>query len=164
MEQEVKPQFRNELEVKTTGLLTSTKADIASIVKNAVSEVQDGNVDKIDAYIFAKKLETLGKDLAGKLKPIAETVPIGKTGLIKYNAEITEGMLGVKWDFSECGDYQYDELIAQINVYKEAIKNREDFLKTIIKPTEVYNPDTSEVYIVNPPVKSGALGITVKLK
>lgn len=158
------PQVRHELEVQTKGLLQSDKAQLSSIVNNAVNIVKDGYVDKLDAYIFAKKLETLGKDLAGKLKPIAETVPIGKVGLTKYNAELSEGMQGVKWDYSECGDSMYNEMVEQKKALDEAIKNREKFLQTITKPTEVYNSETSELESVNPPIKSGALGITVKLK
>lgn len=163
-EKEVKPMFKNELQVKTTGLLTSNKADIATIVTTAVNEVKNGNVDKIDAYIFAKKLETLGKDLAGKLKPIAETVPIGKAGLTKYDAEITEGMQGVKWDYSECGDTVLNELLQEQKELKEKIDNRQLFLQTITKLNTPVITEEGETYTVNPPVKSGSLGFSVKLK
>lgn len=158
------PQLRHELEVSTKGLLQSDKAQLSTIVNNAVNSVKDGNVDKLDAYIFAKKLETLGKDLAGKLKPIAETVPIGKAGLTKYNAELSEGMQGVKWDYSECGDLILNELLTQQAELKEQIDNRQKFLQTVIKKDTPVITEEGETYTVNPPVKSGALGITVKLK
>lgn len=164
MEREVKPMLKNELEVKTKGLLQADKAELNSIVKNAVNNVKDGNVNKLDAFIFAKKLELISKELVKELKPIAETVPINKGGLTMYNAELTETTQGAKWDYSECGDNVLDELVKQQEELKTAVENRQKFLKTITKVNTPVITEDGETYTVNPPVKSGALGLTVKLK
>lgn len=163
-EKEVKPQFRNELEIPTKGLLTSNKAQIATIIQNAVNSVNDGNIGKLEAFIIAKKIELIGKDLVKKLKPIAETMPINKGGLTMHYAALTETTQGASWDYSNCGDIIYNDLIKQQEELKEKIENREKFLQTVTKVDTPVITEEGETYTVNPPVKSGALGITCKLK
>ena len=164
MEKEIQPMLKNELEVTTKGLLQANKAELMSIVRNAVHMVSDGNVNKLDALVYAKKLELISKELVKELKPIAETVPINKGGLTMYDAELTETTQGAKWDYSECGDSILDELVKQQEELKTAIENRQKFLQTITKVNTPVITEDGETYTVNPPVKSGALGLTVKLK
>lgn len=152
-----------ELKVVTEGLLISSKSEISDRARNAIKIVQSGEVDKVDAYIYAKKGLQLFTELCKGLKPIAEGVQLNK-GFTRFNTEFVESMQGVSYDYSECGDVIYEELLAKQEALKEEIKNREKFLQTIVKPTEVYNPETTELYQVQPPIKKGSLGYTIKIK
>ena len=163
MEENIEHKLHNELQVNTVGLLKASKSDIANIVKDVMYNVNEGYVDKLDSYIFAKKLETLAKDLVKKLKPIAEETPINK-GFVKHNVAITEGNQGVSWDYSETGDIVLPELLKKQEEIKKEIENRHKFLQTITKPTPLIDPDSGEVYTVNPPIKSGSLGFTLKIQ
>lgn len=150
--------------ISSEGLLSFSKADIAQRVKDAVQSVNDGKVDKIEAYLFAKKGESLFKDLSKRLKEIAEGVGVGQGGLVKYNADITESMQGVSYDYSECGDREYDALVVKLAEVTADIEDRAKFLQAIKKPLELVDVDSGETYTVNPPIKKGKLGLTVKIK
>lgn len=153
-----------ELQVTTTDLLTADKAQIGNKVKQIVAGVRDGEVDKLQAYIFAKKLEVLTKDLIKELKPLAEDMTVQKGGLTQFNAEISQSMQGVGYDYSECGDITYNNLIAEKAELDEKIKAREKFLQSVTAPQITGDLDTGETWEVKPPVKSGKLGLVIKIK
>lgn len=163
-EKQVKPQFRAELEVSTKGLLKANKSELQGIIDNAVEGVKSGKIGKLEGYIYAKKLELIVKDLVKRLKPYAETMPINKGGLTMYNAELTETTQGAGWSYDECGDTILNDLVKQQEELKEKIDNRQKFLQTITKINTPVITEEGETYTVNPPIKSGALGITVKIK
>lgn len=151
------------LVVQTEGLLKLNKASINDQISKAVQSVKDGWVDPIDAFLYAKKGESLFKDLTGKLKPLAESVSIGKE-LTRHEATITEKMQGVKYSYDECNDPEWNSLQDELAILKEKIEQRQKFLQAIVKPLELVDIDTGETYTVNPPIKSGSLGFEVKLK
>lgn len=156
-------------EVQETGvslelskLLTFDKADIFEVVSGVIERVNDGWVDPLDALIYAKKGELLFKEVISGIKAKVE-IPTEK-GYTKYNAQLTEKMTGVKYDYSACGDTEWNELQSQIEALTEKRKERETFLKSIKKETTIVNDDTGEVETLQPAVKSGSLSISLTLK
>ena len=148
---------------KDVGILTLNRSDIKNKVSEAVLSIKDGWTDAVDALIYAKKGEAFFKELIEKVKPLAEEKPLGKD-FRKFDTEISESMQGVKYDFSECGDKEYDELVIQKNELDAKIKAKQEFLKTIVKPIELVDTDSGETYTVKAPIKTGSLGFVVKIK
>lgn len=152
------------LSIQTEGLLQYTKSDIKSRISHAKQLVEEGLVDKTEAYIYAKKLEALGKDLATELKPLADDQTIQKGGITLFNAIITQGEQGVKWDYTVTQDSEWLALDAEMKELKAKKDIREKFLQGVTKPLELVDTETGETYTIYPPVKSGSLGLSVKLK
>lgn len=160
--EEIKKEYAQELELKTEGLLKLSKSEIADKVKNAIQLVKNGEADKIDAYIYAKKGLELFTSLSKGLKPLADGVTLNK-GYTRFNTAFEEKMQGVSFDFSECGDLLYNDMVQRQAELTLEISQREDFLKSIVKPMELLDTDTGETYTVQPPIKKGKLGYTVKI-
>lgn len=150
------------LAMELNSLLTSNKADLTEKISDALQVVEDGNIDPLDALIYAKKLEYVSKELLSGLKGKAE-ISGGKFS--RYNADISEQMMGVKYDCSACNDPEYNALILEIEPFLEKKKAIEKRLKAVTKPYDITDPNTGEVlYTINPPIKSGTLSLKFTLK
>lgn len=151
------------LNLELQDFINADKQRIKDIANNVAIQIQDGNYDGIDALIFIKKGSELFKELDAKVRPIAENKQIG-VDFQKFGVKITEGMTGVKYDFSTCNDQEFEQLNEVFEAAKEALEQRKNFLKSITKPLELVNTDTGETYTINPPVKSGKMGFTLTIK
>lgn len=151
------------LNLELDNFMNWDKSTIKTAVQFATASILDGECDAVDALIFVKKGSELFKELDAKIRPIAESKPIDKD-YSKFGVKITEGMQGVKYDFSTCMDLEFDELNKQFEAAKEALDKRKEFLKTITKTLTIVDEDSGEISTIHPPVKSGKLGFTLTLK
>lgn len=151
------------LNLELDNFINYSKDNIKSKANEITLAITDGYIDPIDALIFTKKLSELAKELDAKIRPIAEGKPIGKD-YQKFGVKITEGMNGVKYDFSHCTDPEFDKLNVQFEAVKEELDKRKEFLKAVTKPIELVDTETGETYTINPPVKSGKFGFTLTIK
>lgn len=151
------------LQLELGDFINKSKDGIKDMANKAYLSVMDGDADPIDALIFIKKGSELFKELDSKIRPVAEGKQIG-VDYQKFGVKITEGMTGVKYDFSTCNDQEFDTLNEVFEAAKEALDARKEFLKAITKPLELVDTDTGETYTIHPPVKSGKLGFTLTIK
>ena len=151
------------LNLELDNFINITKDGIKHTANMAANSVLDGECDPLDALIFVKKGSELFKELDAKIRPIAEGKQIG-VDFQKFGVKITEGMTGVKYDFSTCNDQEFEQLNEVFEAAKDALEERKNFLKSVTKPLELVNTDTGETYTINPPVKSGKMGFTLTIK
>lgn len=151
------------LNLELDNFINDSKDKIKDRAQKAYLSVMDGEADPIDALIFIKKGSELFKELDAKIRPVAESKSIGKE-YTKYGVKITEGMNGVKYDFSGCGDIEYEKLNEIFESAKEALEIKKTFLKSVTKDIELVDVETGESYTVHAPVKSGKLGFTLTIK
>jgi len=150
------------LAIELNTLLTSNKAELTEKISDALQVVEDGNMDPLDALIYAKKLEYISKELLAGLKGKAE-IAGGKFS--RHNADVVEQMMGVKYDCTVCNDPEYNALLLELDPFLEKKKEIEARLKAVTKSYDVVNTDTGEVlYSINPPIKSGSLSLKFTLK
>jgi hypothetical protein len=71
---------------------------------------------------------------------------------------------GVKYDYSDCNDIEYNTLTTQIEALKSTLKERETFLKAIKQPMQMIDENSGEVYTINPPKKSSTTTLKVTFK
>lgn len=153
---------KNSLELSSSSILNITKSDISTMVADFVVQLRDGDEDPVKALIAVKK----GLEFFTQLDKSVRQVVNGKIKLQKgeslsmYNAEITEKESGVKYDYSYCKDSEWDYLTSLIDPLIEKRKARENFLKNIRK--ELIDEDTGE--IIQPPLRTGALGYQISIK
>lgn len=151
-----------EIEVSTTTLLNLNKDYIGSLTTQAKNLLMNGEIDEMKLFVTAKKGLELFSQLEKAVRPFAEDKARLSKGEVYalHGTEITETMNGVRYDFSNCNDSEWDDLNAKITALDEKKKEREKFLKTLTKA--IADPETGE--IISPPVKSGKLGLNVKIK
>lgn len=150
------------LSFELKNLIAINKASIKAKVEDVVNGIQDGWIDPVDALILSKKGNEFFTLMEKNVRPMAEAKPVGK-GFRKFDCEITEGMTGVRIDYSNCGDPVYNELAEKIDELTAELKERKKFLDGISKPTDIVI-NGAEVYKINPPIKSGKMGFKLEIK
>jgi hypothetical protein len=145
--------------VKLDSLMASTKLVRLDLAQSIISEVQEGNLDATQAFIYAAKGEELFKSLVDNLRPVVAGKGIQKGGIKLYEAEINEKKNPDKYDFASSNDYLWIKLNNDLIEIKEKLKERENFLKSLTDPIS-----TLEGEIINKPEKIyGAQNIAIKL-
>lgn len=151
----INPELKNLLHLDKNGM--------NSIISEVLERFNDGWIDDMDLFIYAKKGEFFFKTILDNIKDKINTSVVEKD-YSKHNVSIVEKMNGVKYDFSECGDPIYNEFSEKLNSLKIEMKAREEFLKALKKPTQIIIEETSEVLEVKPPIKSGSMGLAATIK
>jgi len=151
----------------TLGLFDTTKAQRQSFCIDIVGKLENGEADPLKIHLQVKAMEDLIKQLQDntvyKRFLLDEAAKYGKS--FEYiNAKFEVKEMGVKYDYSQCGDPEMTELLRQETEIKEKVKARSEFLKTL--PTtglSIMQEDTGELVIVYPPSKTSTTTLTVKL-
>ena len=162
------------LSVKVLSMIDTNKAQREQFVQEVIDSMQDGKVDPLKIHVQVKCMEQIikmftdGKDYPKTSKVYKELVldEANKHGkkFEYHNAEFKIGEVGVKYDWSKCGD---EELLKSMAIYEamgEAIKKRQEFLKTL--PSEglsQVDEATGDVVKLWPPSKSSSTSVSVSL-
>lgn len=151
---------QDKLSIEIKDMLASNKAFRTTLAQSVVQDITEGNLDATQALIYACKAEEFFKSVIDNVRPIVASKQIQKGGLKLYDTEIVEKKNPDKYDFTVCGDAQWNEFNALLNDVKVKIKARETFLKTLTEPMA-----TMDGEIINPPaITYGAMNIAVTLK
>ena len=146
-------------------LMPSTKDQIKSFVHKTVTELKDGYTNPLSYYVQLKAVETTIKDLLAN-KEVREMV---STEAKKYgkafdmhgaNIEYSEN-ISPKYDYTVCGDIEWDLMQMELKELQEKIKLRETFLKAIPANATIMDENGVKLF---PPTKTASEGIKVTLK
>lgn len=143
--------------INEKSFLELDKESVRGIGRMIVNKYTDGNNSPYAGLLLAKKLIDLGEEIKSNISDNAASELRLATGekRVVGTTTVNEQMLGVRYDFKPCNDLIWNKL-------SEAIKEREAFLKTVTAPQITGDTDTGETWMVNPPVKSGKLGLVIK--
>lgn len=146
----------------------TTKEERKEITEQYISKLLDGEIDPIHVHLQIKHMEAFIKSITTderyKDLVLSEADKYGKS-FDRFNAGFAIKETGVKYDFSGCGDSEWERLNSELEAAKERLKEREKFLKTIpAKGMEVLNNETGEVDELFPPTKTSTTIVTVTLK
>ena len=128
-------------------------------------DILNGGLGALEVLISAKKMQELGKQLEEISRPIAEErLVLGRGEVYKtQSVEIIEKTIGSRTDYSNCNDEVWEKLQQDLSDLKEAIKQREAFLSSITSTTTIITND-AEIITINPPIKSGRIGLSLTIK
>ena len=159
------------------GLFETNKEQRKSFVDDLVSRLQDGQADPLKVHLQIKAMEEIITQLTStdekKNKNITAAISY-KTMLMEaaakhgkkfelHNAEFSIKEVGTVYDWSNCGDTELVELLADQEAVKEKIKKKQDFLKTVpVSGLDIRIGE--ELVTVYPPAKSSTTSIAVSLK
>ena len=144
--------------------LPSTKAEREVFVQMCVDEITSGNRNPLEFELMLKNLE----ETISAIRKRPEVKDVVLQEAEKY-PEKTIMFRGVKitkasktnFFFNECHDSVYNELSDKLAYYKEKVKERETFLKTIKPGMEIPDVETGE--LIAPPTTTTTSYLTISL-
>jgi len=144
--------------------LPATKSERETFVNMCVEEVLSGSRNPLELEVILKNLEETVNKIR-KHPAVIEAVMI-ETDLYKEKSFTAFGSSITKtnrttYNFTNCNDSVYDQLISDLDSIKEKVKERENFLKTIKPGNSIANVETGEE--IYPPQTSTTEFLTIKL-
>jgi hypothetical protein len=139
-----------------------TKTDIRTISNNMVADIlNNGNI--IESADALNKMETLIKEIKSTPEWIdylrEEVAKRGASIITPSGTRIELAEVGVKYDFSKCGDEQINDLFAEQERIESLIKERQTFLKTIpVSGLDIVTIN-GELVTIYPPSRSSTSSI-----
>lgn len=153
--------------MKTTSiinLMPSRREEINNFVEMAKNEILTSGDNPLMLAIQLKAMEEVIAQLRkdGKIRTmmILEAVKYGEKSFNFMGATLQIKESGVKYDYTSCGDSEWERLDAEINALNDRKKSRENFLKALTCPIAI--PETGE--IINPPIRTATETLNVTLK
>lgn len=156
-DEEQQKQNSKGLTINEKSFLTLDKLSVTEMAMAVVDKYTDGYNSPTEGLLLAKKFIDLGEAIKENIADNASNeLKLGKgEKRVQNGATFTEQMVGVRYNFANCGDPIWNEL-------SEKIKQREAFLKTIVGSKQELIEETGEVVMLTEPVKSGKLGLIIK--
>jgi hypothetical protein len=136
-------------------LIIQDTRSVADIVASARNNIIEGNIDPMQALAvltsFERAIEQVKNDPQVRDICLRELSKYGKQGATIGEFTFTEAEAGVKYDYSQCGCSEYEELQERKAEIDAQIKLLEKILKAM--PTSgLADTQTGEIWY--PPVKS----------
>lgn len=147
-------------------LTTSTKLEITSRADQIITAVQEGEIDALKAKVICKGWEQLAKQVQDGIDyyAINAATNYGAKTFNAYGASVQMKETGVRYDYSNCGDKEWEELTDQINALTAKRKELEKVLSAHREKWVKTDIVTGEVYEVVPPVRYGKESLAITLK
>lgn len=132
--------------------LSFKQSDFGVLATHYFDQLDNGERDEIDLYIAFKKVEKFVETILPLIKDKVDEDKLINS-YSKHHVKLTTQNTRSFYDFSNCGDVEYNQLNLTASETKEAIKEREDYLKTITVKTDIVDEETGEVTTLLPPIK-----------
>lgn len=136
-------------------LIIQDTRSIADIVTSVRTNIIEGNINPMDAYAvltsLAMAIEQVKNDPQVRDICLRELSKYGKQGATIGEFTFTEAEAGVKYDYSQCGCSEYEELQESRTQIDNRLKEIEKALK-VMPISGMADPETGEMWY--PPVKS----------
>lgn len=108
---------------------------IEVIIASAKNDIKEGNIDPLLALsiltTYAKAIEQIKEDKEIRDICLKELAKYGKNGATINGFTFTEAEAGVKYDYSNCGSSEYEELVKTREDIDTRIKQLEKALKAM---------------------------------
>lgn len=147
------------------GTLPSTKQQIQIFSSNLLEMVDNGEVDPLQIYVQLKSFEKVFKTMNENERfkgLVRDSAELHGKEFERFGASLKLSETGVKYDYSECGHTEYNELSAKAEKLKLEMKHIEEKLKAI-KVATVFKIYGKEVTCY-PPVKHSTGSVNVSFK
>ncbi len=144
-----------------------SKAKMDEIVTRLVVGVQQGSIDPLQLLVKLKFAQSIIGDVIESIQPncVDEASKYHKGEDIKLlGAELKVKEAGTKYDYSGCGDIEYNQYEMKEKENAEAKKGRANFLKSLKKSETLVDDLTGEIYTIHPPIKKSSTIVQVTIK
>lgn len=167
------------MEMTTTAILAlfqTTKAQRESFVTDLLQRIESGEVNPLNVHLQLKSVEDIQNRLTDEKKYpedakryrsalLDQAGTFGSKKFDYFGASIEQKEVGVKYDFSQCGDPVLASLLEKKEAIDKEVKARQDMLKTVSeKGLTMVDEATGETFTAYPPAKSSTTSLAVTLK
>jgi hypothetical protein len=147
---------------------TTTKEQRTEFTYQLIERLNAGELDPLKTHLQVKALEDMLETLKSN-KDYKDTVlqaaVLNGKDFEYMSAKFNIREVGVKYDFSQCGSNDYNDIMVDYNDVIKRKKDMEDFLKKVPhQGLDIINGVTGEVTKVYPPSKSSTTSVAVSLK
>lgn len=168
-----------QLSTETLALFQTDKHARKLFVNDLIERLNSGEIEPLEIHLQIKAME----DIITQLTSTDEKKNKNFTAAIRYkqlllqaaelhgktftlhNSKFEIKEAGTTYDYSGCGDPEYNEMIKERADLDFRIKEREAFLKTMPScGLIVTNKETGETVTVYPPIKKSTTTVAVTLK
>jgi hypothetical protein len=153
------------MEIQLFDKNTIQTSDIKAIATDLANKLDTGEVSALLLQLKFKALEKVQEAIKETLRDIAvrEVKKYPEKQVALYGATFEAAEFGHKWDFEATGDPIWMRLNAKLLAAKEALKARENFLKSIRDHETVVDEDSGEIVKVTRPVQTSTTAVKCTL-
>tara|TARA_R110000868_G_scaffold399006_1_gene672512 strand:+ start:97 stop:585 length:489 start_codon:yes stop_codon:yes gene_type:complete len=146
-----KPDIRDIVYYGTEVTKDSIKEQSLALLK----DLDEGHIAPLQLAAQLKLVEDVISNVKEELRQrvVAEKDKYGKDDMTYHGAKFDIREAGVKYDYSQCDDMQWNELSQQIDALTEQRKERESFLKALKEKLTYVDESTGEIATIYPPQK-----------
>jgi len=147
-------------------LLNADKQALENFANAIIQDVKQGRSNPLEIQILIKKYEFVLNEIKENIKVNVntETAKYGEKPFNYGGAECHYTPTRTEYDFSVCGDPEWELYDSQSKNYIDRRKKREDFLKQVKEPISILNESTGEIETISPPQKKQSMGLKVSIK
>ena len=145
------------------GSVNLTKESQTTLAESLVSQVINGSVDSVAAYLQIKAIAEICEQFM-KNPAICNAVQ-SAVAVRGKDANFAGGKISLssttRYDYASSGDQQYLALVKQKEDIANKIKAREMYLKAITEQQDILDRESGEVISILPPVKNVSQSLRV---
>ena len=147
-------------------LCPSTKEQIELFANQLIDDVEQGVTNPLALHIRLTLIEKSFDKVkeAIKKQALAEAEKHNQKSFDHMGCKIEVKEMGVRYDYSACNDWEWNQVNELKNGYEISLKNRQEFLKYLKKKETIVNEETGEVIEIFPPIKTSTTTIAVTPK
>lgn len=149
-------------------ILETTKEQRTEFTYQLIERLNAGELDPLKTHLQVKALEDMLETLKANKDykdAVLQAAVLNGKDFEYMSAKFNIREVGVKYDFSQCGSNEYNDIMVDFNDVTKRKKDMEDFLKKVPhQGLDIINGVTGEVTKVYPPAKSSTTSVAVSLK
>lgn len=153
----------DKIQIVNTKLLS--RVGINETATQIVNALEEGEVNPLDLKLAFKAIEDLGKKVKNSLDThLVEVASKYEKTFMYKGSEFSTMEAGVKYDYSECGHQEYNDIISKIAKLDKRRKEIENDLKGIKGSRTEVIESTGECIKLYPPKKISTTTVSTTIK
>lgn len=159
----------NDLPTHATGvmnLFSTSRTGIDVFSDQIIQAVKEGEINPLQVRIWIKTMEEIIERVKKETSEnqLREADKWSEQKFQYLGATIEKADVKTEYDYSVCGDIDYELFEVALNTAKESLEDRKKFLRSLKEPLDILDKDSGEVRTVRPPLKKSTAGLKVSIK
>lgn len=159
----------NDLPTHATGvmnLFSTSRTGIDVFSDQIIQAVKEGEINPLQVRIWIKTMEEIIERVKKETSEnqLREADKWSEQKFLYLGATIEKADVKTEYDYSVCGDIDYELFEVALNTAKESLEDRKKFLRSLKEPLDILDKDSGEVRTVRPPLKKSTAGLKVSIK
>lgn len=147
-------------------LFSTSKQGVERFSRQIIDAVKGGEIDPLKVRVWLKTVETIAEivNKATKGNQLTAADKYSERVFEVYGASVEKSEVGTKYDFTVCGDPDWEQFQIVEETAKKSRIERERFLRALPGPTSILYETSGEVLTIRPPLKKTEQGLKITIK